>query len=132
MKLIRAFPCFVEKLKKSVMLNCANFVRGTFSRSCFTSSGAGTSFFFFCSPSTASAFIQFPGNVCAHLVIHSHPTHSSPVLVTIVALFSFAKLEGKDLTPPIAFTSIAIFYELRFALNILPESFMELLQALIR
>ncbi|CAO3626391.1 unnamed protein product [Cunninghamella blakesleeana] len=55
----------------------------------------------------------------------------SPILVTIVSFYSFTKLEGKDLTAPIAFTAITIFNELRFALNVLPEVFIEWLQALI-
>ncbi|RUS27682.1 P-loop containing nucleoside triphosphate hydrolase protein, partial [Jimgerdemannia flammicorona] len=45
--------------------------------------------------------------------------------------FDLAQLEGKDLTPAIAFTSITVFNELRFALNILPEAVMDGLQALI-
>ncbi|KAI8640841.1 P-loop containing nucleoside triphosphate hydrolase protein [Parasitella parasitica] len=55
----------------------------------------------------------------------------SPILVTLISFYSFCKLEGKELTAPIAFTSITVFNELRFALNILPEVFIEWLQALI-
>ncbi|CAO3617183.1 unnamed protein product [Cunninghamella echinulata] len=55
----------------------------------------------------------------------------SPILVTIVSFYSFTKLEGKELTAPIAFTAITVFNELRFALNVLPEVFIEWLQALI-
>ncbi|KAI8379596.1 P-loop containing nucleoside triphosphate hydrolase protein [Radiomyces spectabilis] len=55
----------------------------------------------------------------------------SPILVTIISFWSFTKLEGKELTAPIAFTAITVFTELRFALNILPEVFIEWLQALI-
>ncbi|KAL0086848.1 P-loop containing nucleoside triphosphate hydrolase protein [Phycomyces blakesleeanus] len=55
----------------------------------------------------------------------------SPILVTIISFWSFTKIEGHELTAPIAFTAITVFNELRFALNILPETFTELLQALI-
>ncbi|KAG2237662.1 P-loop containing nucleoside triphosphate hydrolase protein [Thamnidium elegans] len=55
----------------------------------------------------------------------------SPILVTLITFWSFTKLEGQELTAPIAFTSITIFNELRFSLNILPEVFIEWLQALI-
>ncbi|KAI7904063.1 P-loop containing nucleoside triphosphate hydrolase protein [Cokeromyces recurvatus] len=55
----------------------------------------------------------------------------SPILVTLVSFWSFTKLEGQQLTAPIAFTAITVFNELRFALNILPEVFIEWLQALI-
>lgn len=57
--------------------------------------------------------------------------NSSPILVTLISFYSFCKLEGKELTAPIAFTAITVFNELRFALNILPEVFIEWLQALI-
>lgn len=40
-------------------------------------------------------------------------------------------MEGKELTAPIAFTSISVFNELKFALNVLPEVFIEWLQAAI-
>ncbi|KAG0192612.1 hypothetical protein DFQ28_008488 [Apophysomyces sp. BC1034] len=55
----------------------------------------------------------------------------TPILVTIASFWSFTKLEGNELSAPIAFTAIAIFTELRFALNAVPEVFIELLQALI-
>ncbi|CAO3698324.1 unnamed protein product [Rhizopus stolonifer] len=55
----------------------------------------------------------------------------APILVTLLSFWSFTKLEGKELTAPIAFTSISVFNELRFALNVLPEVFIEWLQALI-
>lgn len=55
----------------------------------------------------------------------------SPILVTLITFWSFTKLEGQELTAPIAFTTITVFNELRFSLNILPELFIEWLQALI-
>ena len=58
--------------------------------------------------------------------------YSTPLLVTIVSFYSFTKLEGQQLTAPIAFTAITVFNELRSALNSLPETFVDVLQALIR
>ncbi|KAG2227320.1 hypothetical protein INT45_004275 [Circinella minor] len=55
----------------------------------------------------------------------------SPILVIIVSFWSYTMLEGKELTAAVAFTSIVVFNELRFALNALPETFIEFLQALI-
>ncbi|KAI8343122.1 P-loop containing nucleoside triphosphate hydrolase protein [Chlamydoabsidia padenii] len=55
----------------------------------------------------------------------------SPILVTVVSFWSFTKLEGNDLTAPIAFTAITVFNELRFALNVLPEVMIEAYQAII-
>ncbi|KAI9485487.1 MAG: hypothetical protein EXX96DRAFT_545289 [Benjaminiella poitrasii] len=55
----------------------------------------------------------------------------TPLLVTIVSFFAFTKLQGQQLTAPIAFTAITVFTELRSALNSLPETFVDVLQALI-
>ncbi|KAG2204776.1 hypothetical protein INT47_004051 [Mucor saturninus] len=55
----------------------------------------------------------------------------TPLLVTIVSFYSFTKIQGQQLTAPIAFTAITIFTELRSALNSLPETFVDILQALI-
>jgi len=55
----------------------------------------------------------------------------SPILVTILSFYSFTKLAGHELNAPIAFTAISVFNELRFALNVLPEAFIELIQALV-
>ena len=55
----------------------------------------------------------------------------SPVLVTIVSFFVFTKIQGHELTASIAFTSLSVFYELRFALNVLPEIFTDGSQAYI-
>ncbi|KAF0561148.1 P-loop containing nucleoside triphosphate hydrolase protein [Gigaspora margarita] len=56
---------------------------------------------------------------------------ASPILVTILSFFFFTKVQGNELTAAIAFTSLAVFNELRFALNTLPEAFMDALQALV-
>ncbi|KAF1804752.1 hypothetical protein V8B55DRAFT_1497484 [Mucor lusitanicus] len=55
----------------------------------------------------------------------------TPLLVTIVTFFTFTKIQGQELTAPIAFTAITVFTELRSALNSLPETFVDTLQALI-
>ncbi|KAI8387430.1 P-loop containing nucleoside triphosphate hydrolase protein [Blakeslea trispora] len=64
-------------------------------------------------------------------VMFSFIWQGSPILVTLVSFWSFTKLEGQQLTAPIAFTAITVFNELRFALNVLPEVFIELTQAWI-
>lgn len=56
----------------------------------------------------------------------------TPLLVTVVSFYSFTKLQGQELTASIAFTAITVFNELRSALNSLPETFVDILQALIR
>lgn len=53
------------------------------------------------------------------------------MLVTIVSFYIFTKVQGNELTASIAFTSLSIFFELRFALNILPEVFMDGSQAYV-
>ncbi|KAF7731738.1 hypothetical protein EC973_008252 [Apophysomyces ossiformis] len=55
----------------------------------------------------------------------------TPILVSIASFSAFVKLQGEELSAPIAFTAIAVFNELRFALNALPEVFIEALKALI-
>jgi len=52
-------------------------------------------------------------------------------MVTTVAFWSFTKLQGEQLTAPIAFTSIAIFNELRAAFSIIPEAAVRLFETLI-
>ncbi|CEG65978.1 hypothetical protein RMATCC62417_02643 [Rhizopus microsporus] len=64
-------------------------------------------------------------------VLFTFAWQGSPILVSLVSFWSFTKLEGKELTAPIAFTSISVFNELKFALNVLPEVFIEWLQAAI-
>ncbi|KAF9915542.1 hypothetical protein BX616_005921 [Lobosporangium transversale] len=53
----------------------------------------------------------------------------SPILVTVMAFTSYTKLEHKELTPRVAFTSMAIFILLRGPLNILPGMVTDLLEA---
>ncbi|KAG9019050.1 hypothetical protein FRB90_007006 [Tulasnella sp. 427] len=55
----------------------------------------------------------------------------SPILVTLVSFWHFAVIRGMPLTPSIAFTSLSVFNELKFALNTLPETFINMLQSLV-
>ncbi|KAG0213872.1 hypothetical protein BGX28_003296 [Mortierella sp. GBA30] len=55
----------------------------------------------------------------------------SPILVTVMSFTSYTKLEHKQLTAPVAFTSMAIFIILRQPLNILPGMVTDLLEALV-
>lgn len=50
-------------------------------------------------------------------------------MVTLVSFFVFTKIQGNELTAPIAFTVISIFNELRFALNVIPETMIQAIQA---
>ncbi|CAE6501788.1 unnamed protein product [Rhizoctonia solani] len=52
-------------------------------------------------------------------------------LVTLVSFFHFAVIRQQPLTPSIAFTSLTVFNEMRFALNTLPETFINILQSLV-
>ena len=56
---------------------------------------------------------------------------ASPILITTVSFLSYSKIQGKELTAAIAFTSVAIFNELRFILNDLAELFILGLQAIV-
>ncbi|WVQ79183.1 hypothetical protein IAT38_001279 [Cryptococcus sp. DSM 104549] len=55
----------------------------------------------------------------------------TPVLVTVVAFLHFTLVRGQTLTPSICFASVAVFGELRYALNSLPETFIQALQGLV-
>ncbi|KAF9346348.1 hypothetical protein BGX26_002160, partial [Mortierella sp. AD094] len=55
----------------------------------------------------------------------------SPILVTVMAFTSYTKLEHKELTPAVAFTSMIIFFYLRMPLNVLPGMVTELLEATV-
>ncbi|KAJ7113275.1 multidrug resistance-associated ABC transporter [Mycena crocata] len=55
----------------------------------------------------------------------------TPILVTLVSFYHFAVIRGERLTPAIAFTSIIVFNELKFALSALPEVFINMLQSII-
>ncbi|KAG0027521.1 hypothetical protein BGZ81_005507 [Podila clonocystis] len=55
----------------------------------------------------------------------------SPILVTVMCFTSYTKLEHKELTSAVAFTSMAIFIILRGPLNILPGMVADLLEAMV-
>ncbi|ESK87928.1 atp-binding cassette transporter [Moniliophthora roreri MCA 2997] len=57
--------------------------------------------------------------------------NATPILVALVSFFHFTVIRGEELTPSIAFTSIAVFNELKFALNALPETLINVLQSLV-
>ncbi|TFK38174.1 multidrug resistance-associated ABC transporter [Crucibulum laeve] len=57
--------------------------------------------------------------------------NGSPILVTLVSFWHFAIVRKQPLTPSIAFTSIIVFSEMKFALNALPETFINMLQSLV-
>ncbi|KAH9043928.1 ATP-binding cassette transporter [Lactarius pseudohatsudake] len=57
--------------------------------------------------------------------------NASPIVLALVAFFHFAVIKNETLTPSVAFTSVAIFYELKFALNALPETLINMLQSFV-
>ncbi|KAH7096201.1 multidrug resistance-associated ABC transporter [Auriculariales sp. MPI-PUGE-AT-0066] len=57
--------------------------------------------------------------------------NGSPLVVTLVSFWHFAVWRRMPLTPSIAFTSISVFNEMRFALNALPETFINILQSFV-
>ncbi|OAX34300.1 multidrug resistance-associated ABC transporter [Rhizopogon vinicolor AM-OR11-026] len=64
-------------------------------------------------------------------VVFSAIWEASPLVVTLVSFWHFAVWRQQTLTPSIAFTSVSLvlfFNEMRFAMNALPETFINLLQ----
>ncbi|KAG5641019.1 hypothetical protein DXG03_006372 [Asterophora parasitica] len=57
--------------------------------------------------------------------------NGSPILVTLVSFWHYTVVRQQFLTPSTAFTSIIVFNEMKFALNALPETFINLLQSLV-
>ncbi|PFH48697.1 hypothetical protein AMATHDRAFT_5550 [Amanita thiersii Skay4041] len=55
----------------------------------------------------------------------------APMITTIISFWHFAVVRQQRLTPSVAFTSILVFSEMRFALNALPETFINMLQATV-
>ncbi|KAJ7349778.1 multidrug resistance-associated ABC transporter [Mycena albidolilacea] len=55
----------------------------------------------------------------------------TPIVVTLVSFYHFAVVRGEALTPSIAFTSIIVFNELKFALAAVPETLIAALQGII-
>ncbi|KAK4511114.1 uncharacterized protein ATC70_012325 [Mucor velutinosus] len=62
-------------------------------------------------------------------ILFSLVWQGAPILVTLVSFFVFTKIQGNELSAPIAFTVISIFSELRFALNVIPEIMIQSIQA---
>lgn len=61
-------------------------------------------------------------------VVFSAIWEASPLIVTLVSFWHFAVWRQQALTPSIAFTSMMVFNEMRFAMNALPETFINMLQ----
>ncbi|KAF8154768.1 multidrug resistance-associated ABC transporter [Crassisporium funariophilum] len=57
--------------------------------------------------------------------------NGSPILVTLVSFWHFTIVRQQPLTPSIAFTSIIVFNEMKFALSALPETFINMLQSFV-
>ncbi|KAN0125580.1 multidrug resistance-associated ABC transporter [Russula decolorans] len=57
--------------------------------------------------------------------------NASPMVVTLVSFFHFAVYRHQALTPSVAFTSVAVFSEMKFALNALPETLINMLQSFV-
>ncbi|KAI3626724.1 hypothetical protein CBS14141_000725 [Malassezia furfur] len=55
----------------------------------------------------------------------------NPLLVTVVAFAHYTLVMHETLTPKAAFTSLAVFAELRWTLTMLPESLTDMMQALV-
>ena len=55
----------------------------------------------------------------------------TPVLVTVVSFLHYTLVAGKTLTPALGFTAVSVFAELRYALNALPETFIDALQSFV-
>ncbi|KAH7925973.1 P-loop containing nucleoside triphosphate hydrolase protein [Leucogyrophana mollusca] len=64
-------------------------------------------------------------------VLFSAIWEASPLVVTLVSFFHFAVWRRQTLTPSIAFTSMVVFQEMRFAFNALPETFINILQSIV-
>jgi hypothetical protein len=65
------------------------------------------------------------------LIVYNLLWSASPVFITVIMFYFYTKVQGNELTPSIAFTSIAVFNELRFVLTNFPEVFMLGYQAII-
>lgn len=55
----------------------------------------------------------------------------SPILTTVVSFWHYTVIRKLPLTPSIAFTALTVFNELRFALGVLPETFINVLQSMV-
>ncbi|KAI9068084.1 multidrug resistance-associated ABC transporter [Trametes sanguinea] len=57
--------------------------------------------------------------------------NGSPILVTLVSFWHFTVVRKQLLTPSVAFTSVSMFNEMKFALNALPETLINMLQCIV-
>ncbi|KAI8972894.1 ATP-binding cassette transporter [Trametes punicea] len=57
--------------------------------------------------------------------------NGSPILVTLVSFWHYTVIRKQELTPSVAFTSISVFNEMKFALNALPETLINMLQCVV-
>ncbi|KAI0631359.1 ABC transporter type 1, transmembrane domain-containing protein [Trametes polyzona] len=57
--------------------------------------------------------------------------NGSPILVTLVSFWHYTVVRKQVLTPSVAFTSISVFNEMKFALNALPETLINMLQTAV-
>ncbi|KAF9531155.1 multidrug resistance-associated ABC transporter [Crepidotus variabilis] len=57
--------------------------------------------------------------------------NGSPIIVTLITFWHYAVVRRQLLTPSVAFTSIMIFTEMKFALSGLPETFINMLQTFV-
>lgn len=55
----------------------------------------------------------------------------SPIVCILTSFFVYTKIMQRDLTPSIAFTALAVFHELTFAINVLPDTFISALQCFV-
>lgn len=55
----------------------------------------------------------------------------SPILCVLVSFWVYTSIIGKELTPSVAFASLAVWNELRFALNSAPEILVNAIQCLV-
>ena len=85
----------------------------------------------------ASLCSSVPGPLltCWRLSLHQVGLNAlwacTPVVVTLVAFVHYVWWRQLPLTPSIAFTAIAVFGELRFALMALPETFVSVIQGFV-
>ncbi|KIP06804.1 hypothetical protein PHLGIDRAFT_106557 [Phlebiopsis gigantea 11061_1 CR5-6] len=57
--------------------------------------------------------------------------NGSPIIITLVSLWHFSVYREQVLTPSIAFTAISVFQKMKSALNVLPETFINMLQCFV-
>ncbi|KAI9308590.1 P-loop containing nucleoside triphosphate hydrolase protein [Cunninghamella echinulata] len=67
--------------------------------------------------------------LCVCSFINNTTWNSTPIFVIIATFSSFTLLEGKELTPSIAFTSIYIYSKLRSHLSSIPDSVIDFIRA---